>query len=216
VLNAYGRSIPTTLDEVLGEPCALVVWDMQEGIARRATNVETLLETIPRLTDAARRHHHHVIYSQHFSPPLEYEDRAWIRSLWESSGRGDPAALRPAYPPGSPGWQFVPETAPHSDDVVIPKTRPNFFIGTPFRSVLAARGIDTVLMTGVATERGVLTTVRDAAYQGVMMVVVTDAVGTFSDAAHERGLQDLGRLAHLCTTDEVISTWDKASTSRFS
>jgi nicotinamidase-related amidase len=210
MLSAFGRSIPTTLSEVLSEPSALVVWDMQEGIARRSTNIETLLDTIPKLTDAARRHHHPVIYSQHFSAPLEYEDRAWVRALWESSGRGDASAMLPPYPPGSPGWQFVARTAPHPDDLVIPKTRPNFFVGTPFRSVLAARGIDTVLMTGVATERGVLTTVRDAANQGIMMVVVTDAVGSFSAAAHERGLQDLGRLAHLCSAADVLAAWNQA------
>jgi nicotinamidase-related amidase len=210
VLNAFGRSIPTTVDEMLGEPCALIVWDMQEGIARRATNIETLLDTIPKLTDAARRHRHPIIYSQHFSAPLEYEDRAWIRSLWESSGGGDASAMVPPYPPGSPGWQFVARTAPHPNDLVIPKTRPNFFVGTPLRSVLAARGIDTVLMTGVATERGVLTTARDAANQGIMMVVVTDAVGSFSEAAQERGLQDLGKLAHLCSAAEVVAAWDRA------
>ena len=215
MLNAFGRSIPTTLEEMLSEPSALVVWDMQEGIARRSTNIETLLETIPKLTEAARRHHHPVIYSQHSSAPLEFEDRAWIRSLWESSGRGDAGAMLPPYPPGSPGWQFVAATAPHSDDLVIPKARPNFFVGTQFRSVLAARGIDIVLMTGVATERGVLATVRDGANQGIMMVVVTDAVGSFSAAAHERGLQDLGKVAHLCSAAEVLVAWDQAP-SRFS
>jgi nicotinamidase-related amidase len=65
-------------------------------------------------------------------------------------------------------------------------------------------------MTGVATERGVLTTVRDAANQGIMMVVVTDAVGSFSAAAHERGLQDLGRLAHLCSAADVLAAWNQA------
>lgn len=209
MFNAFGRSIPTTLGEVLSEPIALVIWDMQEGIARRATNFETLLDTIPRITDAARRHHRPVIFSQHYSAPLEYEDRAWIRLLWESSGRGDASALLPPYLPGSPSWQFVATVAPHPDDLVIPKTRPNFFVGTPFRSVLAARGIDTVVMTGVATERGVLTTVRDAANQGIMMVVVTDAVGSFSETAHERGLQDLAKLAHLCSTADVIAAWNQ-------
>ena len=208
MLNAFGRSIPITLEELLAEPVALVVWDMQEGIARRATNIATLVETIPKLSNAARRHHHPVIYSQHFSAPLEYEDRAWIRSMWESSGRGDTASMRAPYRPGSNAWQFVAETAPQPEDLVIPKTRPNFFIGTPFRSVLAARGIDTVLMTGVATERGVLATARDAIYQGVTVVVVTDAVGSFSDAAHEAGLQDLAKVAKLCSTAQVLAAWD--------
>ncbi len=76
MLNAFGRSIPTTLEELLAQPVALVVWDMQEGIARRATNIATLVETIPKLSGAARRHHHAVIYSQLFSAPLEYEDAA--------------------------------------------------------------------------------------------------------------------------------------------
>ena len=210
MLKAFGRSIPTTLGEVLGQSSAMVVWDMQEGIARRATNIATLLATIPKLADAARRNHHPIIYSQHFSAPLEYEDRAWIRSVWQSSERADGSAMHPAYPPGSPGWQFLPETAPHSEDLVIAKTRPSFFVGTQFRSVLAGLGIDTVLMTGVATDRGVLATARDAAYQGIMMVAGTDAVGSFTDAAHEAGLQELGRVAHLCSAAEVLAAWGSA------
>jgi hypothetical protein len=43
-----------------------------------------------------------------------------------------------------------------------------------------------------------------------MMVVVTDAVGSFSEAAHERGLQELGKLAHLCSAADVLAAWDQA------
>jgi hypothetical protein len=80
-------------------------------------------------------------------------------------------------------------------------------IGTQFRSVVAGLGIDTVLMTGVATDRGVLATARDAAYQGIMMVAVTDAVGSFTDGAHEAGLQELGRVAHFCSAALVLAAW---------
>lgn len=209
MLEAFGRSIPTSGEEILTEPCALIVWDMQEGIARRATNIETLLQTIPELLDAARRQGRPIIYSQHYSSPLQYEDRAWLRMLWEGSGRVAASELSPAYLPGSPGWEFIAEIAPKRGDLVIPKNRPNFFIGTPLRATLSALGVDAVVLAGVATERGVLATARDAGYQGVLTVVAADAVGSFSEPAHVRGLEELTRISVVKTTAEIIGAWSQ-------
>lgn len=209
MLSIFGRSIPTTVDEVLAERCALVIWDMQEGIARRATNLPTLLSTIPQLTQLARKRGYPVVYSQHYSPPMALEDRAWIRSQWERSGRGELSKIA-TYAPGSAGWEFIPETAPTSSDLVVPKSRPSLFVGTPIRLLLAAQCIDVVVMTGVATDRGVLSTVRDAVNQGVMMVIVEDAVGTFSEAAQKRGIEQLREICDVCSTSDVIRCWAKA------
>jgi nicotinamidase-related amidase len=96
MLSAFGRRIPVTVDDLLREPCALVVWDMHVGIATRATNFQQLLRTIPPLIAAARSRDVPVIFSQHYSLPLACEDRPWIRTMWERGGRGDPARPEPA------------------------------------------------------------------------------------------------------------------------
>jgi biuret amidohydrolase len=207
MFQAFGRKIPVTTADLLREPFALVVWDMQEGIARAATNFQALTTNIPRLAQAARKRGWPVVYSQHFSVPIEHEDRPMLRTLWQRTGE-DASKLKSVFPAGSPGWQFVPETAPTESDVVVAKRRASFFEGTTFRSLLAGRNIDVIVLTGVATDRGVLSTAREAAFRGLFTVVVSDAVGSHSDSAQDQGLKDLGAISSICTTDEVLTAWD--------
>jgi nicotinamidase-related amidase len=206
MFQAFGRTIPVTTAELLREPVALVVWDMQEGIARPATNFETLTANIPRLAAAARRRGSPVVYSQHFSVPIEHEDRPNLRTLWQRAGE-DASRLKSVFPAGSPGWQFTPETAPIESDVVLAKRRASFFEGTAFRALLAGSNIDVIVLTGVATDRGILSTAREAAFRGLFTVVVSDAVASHSDSAQEQGLKDLAAISSICTTDEVLAAW---------
>jgi nicotinamidase-related amidase len=209
MLQEFGRSIPDTVQELLREPTALVVWDMQEGIARRATNFSAIAGNIATLAAAARARGIPIVYSQHYSGPVQFEDRVWLRSM--ARGAGPKAAkIGSPYAPGSQAWQFVPETRPTETDLVIAKNRPSFFLNTPFAHALAANGIDVIVMTGVATDRGVLSTANEARYRGVFVVVAEDAVGTYSDAAQARGIEELRAVADLCTTSEILSAWSLA------
>ena len=206
MFEAFGRKIPVTTADLLREPCALVVWDMQEGISRAATNFQALTANIPRLTHAARGRGWPVVYSQHFSIPIEHEDRPTLRTLWQRAGE-DTGKLKSVFPAGSAGWQFTPETAPIESDVVLAKRRASFFEGSAFRALLAGRNIDVIVLTGVATDRGILSTAREAAFRGLFTVVVNDAVGSHSDSAQEQGLKDLAAISSTCTTDEVLAAW---------
>jgi nicotinamidase-related amidase len=206
-LEAYGRTLPATVDEWLRERAALVVWDMQVGIALRATNFTQLLETIPPIAAAARRRGVPVIYSQHYSVPFEYEDRVWIRTMWERSGRPDPSTLKPMLPIGSPGWQWVPQTAPEDSDAIVPKKRASFFAGTPLTLMLAGLGVDVIVMVGVATDRGVVATAREGLYRGVFTIAVRDAVGSFSESDQTRGLAEMDQLGLVCDSAVVLNAW---------
>lgn len=210
MVEAFGRRIPNTVEELLLEPCALVIWDMQMGIAPRATNYSQLLQTIPRLISAARERGIPVIWSQHYSLPMEAEDRVWIRTMWRRTG-GDPKDVKPTLPIGSPAWEWVAETAPGPGDTVLPKNRATFFAGTPLRELLAGLKTDVMLMAGVATDRGVVATAREALQRGVFTVAVRDAVGSFTDQDQERGLEELAAICDLCTTDQALSAWGRVA-----
>jgi nicotinamidase-related amidase len=205
---AFGKQIPTSIDVLLAERVALVIWDMQEGIARRAPNADAVVRNISRLADVARSRRVPVIYSQHTSLPLEAEAPGFIRTQWRAAGAGNVEELRPLALWGSESWQLIPEITPQSTDVVLMKYRRSFFVGTPLLEILHANDIQTLLLTGVATDRGILYTARDAiSSYGVFPVVVTDAVGAFSDAQHQQGLRALEEYADLCTTTEVLTAW---------
>jgi nicotinamidase-related amidase len=54
----------------------------------------------------------------------------------------------------------------HRDDVVVRKRRASAFAGTDLDLVLRARGVDRVVVTGVATSAMVAVTAYDAADRG--------------------------------------------------
>ena len=76
---------------------------------------------------------------------------------------------------------------------------------------MRARGVDTVLYTGVATNVCVLLTVSagfDMEYKGYL---VTDATGTFSDELQSAAELVMGSMtATLTTTDEAIATLESS------
>lgn len=88
-----------------------------------------------------------------------------------------------ATPDGSTGrigilgtWntEIIDELAPAEQDVIVSKSRFSGFYRTSLDSVLAERGIDTVLVTGLTTSVCVEATVRDAMYLDYRPVVLAD------------------------------------------
>lgn len=207
----FGRRIPDTLEDLLREPSALVVWDMQEH-ARSAIGFAQVADRIGRLIAAARRSHRLIVYTQHYGVPLAFEDRVTVRKEWRRAGRPAATALRTRFLRGSPEWQFAPETAPTSDDIVVAKNRPSGFVGTSLAAVLAKRCTDVLFLTGVATDKGILSTAREAVQRGLFPVVVRDAVSTDTAEAQERGLRELAEVADLCTTEQVLAQWHPGGT----
>ncbi|MFJ5995516.1 cysteine hydrolase family protein [Streptomyces sp. NPDC092370] len=57
---------------------------------------------------------------------------------------------------GAPGTEIHPEVAPRPGDVVVTKRRAGAFSGSDLDVVLRARGIDSLVLTGIATGAVVL------------------------------------------------------------
>jgi nicotinamidase-related amidase len=180
---------------------------MQEGIARRATNCADLLVVIPRITSAARRAGIPVVYSRHTSLPAIREDRVRLRQQLRTDPNLDPARVNSRYQIGSPEWQFVPELAPEPSDIVLPKFRLSFFVGTPLQTMLASWQTDVIVLTGVALNHGIVATARDALNLGIFPIVCTDAVGAYSASEHDKGLREVAESADLCTSGQLLSQW---------
>lgn len=202
---AFGQDIPESLDDLLQLRAAVLVWDMQRAIADRASNRDQLIAGVRRVVDAAHNAGTPVIYSQHYSLPFEAEDVAWIRNWWRRSGAESPDMLRPLALPGTPEWEFLPEVAPDAADIVIPKSRPSLFIGTTARAILASMDIQTLVICGVATDRGVLTTAQHSVFVGLLPVVVSDATGSFSNELHDLGLAASAEVADIATSEAIAA-----------
>jgi nicotinamidase-related amidase len=85
-----------------------------------------------------------------------------------------------------------PAVAPEGNDIVITKHRVNAFIGTDLEMILRAKGIDTLILFGIATSGVVLSTLLYAADTDYRLVVIKDCCA------------DLDPEAHACLIDKVF------------
>ena len=72
-------------------------------------------------------------------------------------------------------------------------------------AVLQARGIDTVIITGTATNVCCESTARDAMMMNYKVIFVSDGTATYNDEEHNATLGImLAMFADVMTTDEVV------------
>ena len=89
------------------------------------------------------------------------------------------------------GNEIVAEVAPIEGEVVIEKTAPSGFQGTPLMFHLNSLGIDTVICCGETTSGCVRATVVDGATSRFRMGVVSECVFDRTEASHFMNLYDM-------------------------
>lgn len=104
---------------------------------------------------------------------------------------------------GAPQTEIVPELAPEAGDEVLTVTRFGGFTDSGLSELLTNRGIDTVLLTGVATNLSVESTARQASDLGYRTVLVADACSAADEAAHAASLASMGLLGEVVTSADV-------------
>jgi nicotinamidase-related amidase len=109
---------------------------------------------------------------------------------------------------GSAEAELVAELAPVDGEPVVDKGCVNAFIGTPLREVLAAEGVDHVVLGGIATHLVVESTARHASDSGLQVTVVEEMCAAPDPALHEFAVnRTLPLFGSVVTADEVIGSW---------
>lgn len=104
---------------------------------------------------------------------------------------------------GSKGVEVLPEFGLHATDYVIEHSRISAFHGSDLISILIGNGIETVVVTGVATNVAVDHTTRDAAQYGYRTVLIEDCCCSSDPSYHEASIKSLRVLAtHIVKADE--------------
>jgi nicotinamidase-related amidase len=137
----------------------------------------------------------------------------WVRGGGEPDGGdswrhdADQAAAKGSRPTG---WdQLLPELGAQGRDVVITKRQWGAFYGTDLDLQLRRRGIDTLVMGGVATNFAVESTARDAAERGYRLYFVEDAMAAHSLTEHQYPvIRIFPRLGHVVTAS-AVEIWFK-------
>jgi nicotinamidase-related amidase len=198
--------LPQTPADVLeAGSSALLLWDLQNGLAGQAPQLSELSAVWRELREAARAHGVLIVRSQHIAPRPDLMDPVM---RWRISRRKH-GENRPEHymQPGAQDSAFIPGFEPGPDELVIEKTVPSLFHGTQADARLRARGVRTIVLAGVATDLGIDFTARHAMALGYFPVVAEDAVGSYTESAHEHAMAILRPAMFVASSDEIISSW---------
>ncbi len=204
--------VPLTFDSLVNPTTtALVMWDMQKGLAGKANNIDAIRPAARRLLDSADRAGVLVIWSRHILPPQDLLGGPMQLFMMRKQGVDHPAKLKPFMNRGAPETEFIDGFEPAPHHVVLEKGVPSLFVDTPLDSRLKVRGIRTLVLAGVATEIGIEFTSRHASALGYFSVAVEDATGSYTTEPHLRSLDYLRKWANVATSSEIASAWAAAA-----
>ena len=125
---------------------------------------------------------------------------------------GECATSTPSAKGGSWEAEVIPELKPEAEDYVILKYRWSSFHQTYLDLALRARGIDTLILSGGATEIGIVSTVFSARDMDYSAIIARDTCSGQRVEAHDM-LMDLvfPRMARVRSTEQVLGMINSSS-----
>ena len=124
-----------------------------------------------------------------------------------------PLADMPMRPPGTPAApleasRLAPTAGIEAQDTVITKRQWGAFYGTELDQLLRRRGINTLVLGGIATNFGVESTARAAFDRGYALVFAEDAMSSFEAEAHAFACRTIfPRMGRVRSTRTLIDMW---------
>jgi len=107
---------------------------------------------------------------------------------------------------GSELYSIIPEVTPLSGEVVIKKSSPSPFFGTPLVGYLVEQAIDTLIVVGESTSGCVRATVVDGHSHRFRMIVAEEGVFDREEASHAMNLYDMhAKSADVLPVQEVLA-----------
>ena len=183
-----------------GERPALIVIDMLKGFTDPdmllGSNLAPQIEAQKPLLAVAHERNMPVI----FSTVMYHEADIRDAGIWGLKQRG---AL--TLTANSEAVKVDPRLDRRQSDSLLVKRYASCFFGTDLVPRLTSRRVDTLIITGCTTSGCVRATAVDAVQNGFRPMVVREAVGDRSVAAHEQSLFDLdAKYADVVSLDETL------------
>jgi len=192
-----------------GPRTALMLVDLQndflhpEGAygraGRKCAEIAALPWRLRPVADRVRRTGGWVI-STHFTLVPGKTDVPFIsphlKQLRPFLGPGD-------FAPGSFGHDLVDELKPA--DLRVEKIAFSAFYQSRLEWLLARTGCSTLIFSGIVTNGGVASTLRDAHVRDYTCVVLSDGCAAFAPEVHEATIKSLSTIATVATCEEVMA-----------
>lgn len=194
-------------DDLHARTTALVVIDVQndychpDGVFARAglrvDDLDALTAQINRLAAKARERRDPVV---------------WVKMVWDGP---DDGGLLPRRSPflreeglrrGTWGAELVDGLDVQPGDAIVEKTRFSAFYDTDLALALQDAAVTTLVVAGVRTDFCVESTVRDAMFRDLEVVVAREAVAGYVPDLHESSLRLMGTVfAWVLPVDDVLA-----------
>ena len=181
----------------------LVIIDLQKGIAAPERNLaphssDTVLRNAIHLAEAFRKNGMPVFLVHVISSEKERLNVVVDENPWASRA----TAQMPA------DWAaFAPGLEPKETDIIITKKQWGAFYGTDLELQLRRRGIDTIILCGIATNYGVESTARFAYEYGFNQIFAEDAITSMAKEMHDASVNYvLKRIGRVRTTEEILKS----------
>jgi nicotinamidase-related amidase len=176
---------------------ALVVIDLQKGISMMETkpyDAKTVISNTARLAKAFRKNQMRV-----FLVHVNFANGGMFMPLADTGF--------PSMGELPKDWaDIVPELGPEPQDVVVTKMQWGAFYGTDLDLRLRRGGLDTIVLTGIATTYGVESTARFANEYGYQQIFAEDAMSDITLEAHAKSVElVLKRIGRVRKTEEILN-----------
>lgn len=183
-----------------GERPALIVIDMIKAFTNPemmlGANLDAQIEATRPLLDVAHERGVPVVFSTVMYDDADFKDAG----IWALKQKGV-VTLKS----GTDAVTVDPRLQFRPGDSLLVKKYASCFFGTDLVPRLLSRRVDTLIITGCTTSGCVRATAVDAVQTGLRPMVVREAVGDRSEAAHAQSLFDLNaKYADVVSLDETL------------
>jgi maleamate amidohydrolase len=111
---------------------------------------------------------------------------------------------------GPEAHEIADTIKPEPKDIVVTKSKPSAFFGTPLASMLVYLGVDTLVVTGMVTSGCVRATVIDAFSHNYRVIVPLECVADRSPTSHQVNLFDIDmKYADVLPLADVLAHLDR-------
>jgi ureidoacrylate peracid hydrolase len=210
----------TTLDQkVASSHTALLVVDMQNDFCtgggyfdKEHGNLVPIREMVPRLIhliDVARKFKIPTLYvqSEYNGPNSWYLSDVWLEQA--SRVRKGGYTRFPVCEANTWGADFCDGIQPMPGEAVVKKHRYSAFLHTDLDLILRNRGIRTLVMTGVASNRCVKLTAMHGFMLNYYVVFLKDCTATHSEELHRITLQEIDKgFGEVVSSLDVVRCWE--------
>lgn len=199
-----GIVVPSLAEQVDARRTALLLVDVQAHLSHDTSYLvggDEIAARIARLVAAGRAAGVTCIFSR------GVERDSSNSAVWVSRHVTKPFRVG-VRTEGSAGAAFHPDVAPQPDDVVLVKTRYSCFVGTDLDQILRSRGLDSLVIAGVATNVCVEATAVEAFQRNYWTIVVGDCCTARTAEEHARALLDCERnWGIVANSTTIMAAW---------